>query len=148
MSIDLIPAEVEPPVGETASPEAPPEEPAVVEPTEVAVETPPVKRGRGRPPGSRNKPKEAPPAEAPVEHRTRAPRAPIATPPVEPPPPPKPVERRRAPRTPREVEEPASPPETPRSYRARVHREYREIRASQHAERRDHYSSMLERFMH
>ena len=66
MPIDLIPADNEETlVGETASPEAPPEEPAVVEPTEVAVETPPVKRGRGRPPGSRNKPKEAPPAEAP-----------------------------------------------------------------------------------
>ena len=150
MPIDLIPAdiEVETPVGETASPETPPDEPAVVEPTGVAVETTPVKRGRGRPPGSRNKPKEPAPAEAPVERRPRAP--PIATPPVEPPPPPKPVERRpRAPRKPREyVEEPESPPETPRSYQARIQREYKEIRVSQHAERRDRYSSMLNRFMH
>ena len=153
MPIDLIPTDNEETlVGETVSPEAPPEEPAVVEPTEVAVETPPVKRGRGRPPGSRNKPKEAPPAEAPVEHRPRAPRAPIATPPVEPPPPPKPVERR--PRAPRKREyvapesPPESPPETPRAYRARVQREYREIRVSQHAERRDHFSSLLNRFMH
>ena len=152
MPIDLIPAnnEVETPVGETASPETLPEEPVVVEPTEPAVETPPVKRGRGRPPGSRNKPKEPAPAEVPVERRTRAPR-PIATPPAEePPPPPKPVERRpRASWKPREyVEEPESPPETPHSYRTRIQREYREIRVSQHAERRDHYSSMLNRFMH
>jgi len=138
MPIDLIPADVEPPAGETASPDEPIAEPA------SQVETP-VKRGRGRPPGSRNKPKE--PTEAPVE-------SPRARPtPVEEPPPPKPVERRpRAPRKPREYVEPESPPETPRetprSYRARVQREYREIRVSQHAERRDHYSSMLERFMH
>ena len=166
MPIDLIPADNgETLVGETVSPEAPPEEPAVVEPTEVAVETP-VKRGRGRPPGSRNKPKEAaakeaaakeapaeaPPAKAPpaepVERPPRAPR-PIAAPPVEEESP-KPVERRpRAPRKPREyVVDPESPPETPRSYRARVQREYREMRVSQHAERRDHYSAMLNRFMH
>jgi len=163
MPIELLPADVETSVGETASPE-PPDEPAAAEPTEVEA---PVKRGRGRPPGSRNKPKEAtakeaaakeaPPAEAPpakappaepVERPPRAPR-PIAAPPVEEEPP-KPVERRpRAPRKPREyVEEPESPPETPRSYRARVQREYREMRVSQHAERRDHYSAMLNRFMH
>ena len=58
MTIEIIPADVEPPVGETASPEAP-EAPALAEPTEVAVETPLVKRGRGRPAGSKNKPKEA-----------------------------------------------------------------------------------------
>ena len=152
MPIELIPADnVEIPVGETASPEAS-EEPALAEPTEVAVETAPVKRGRGRPAGSKNKPKEAaaPMEPPPVERRPRAPRA-VATPPVEePPPPPKPVERRpRAPRKPREyVEEPESPPETPRSYRARVQREYREVCARQHLERCDHFNSMVNRFMH
>ena len=150
MPIELIPAdnEVDPPVGETpASPsETPPDEPA-----EVAVETPQVKRGRGRPAGSKNKPKEtaAPVEPPPVERRPRAPKKP----PVvveEPPPPPRSVERRpRVPRKPREyVAEPESPPETPRSYRARVQREYREVRARQHLGRRDHYSSMIERFMH
>ena len=119
------------------------EEPRAVEPVEPRDETP-VKRGRGRPAGSKNKAKAVP--------TTPAPRPPIITAPVEEPPP-RHVERRpRAPRKREYVAEPESPPEsppeTPRSYRARVQREYREIRVSQHAERRDHFSSLLNRFMH
>ena len=140
MPIELIPADVDPPVGETASP---PEEPAVAEPAEVAV-PPPVKRGRGRPPGSLNKPRSAPAESVPPPRVLRI----ITTPHVEEEPP-TPVGRRpRAPRKPREYVEPDSPPETPHSYRARVQREYREIRINQHAERRDHYNAMLNRFMH
>ena len=148
MTIELIPADVaeeagdssvgEPPVsvGET-----PPEESAVAEET-----VPPAKRGRGRPAGSKNRAKVTPPI--PV-HRP----PPIVTAPqparVEEPPPP-PAERRpRAPRKPREyVEAEPESPETPRSYRARIHREYREIRTNQHADRRDRFSAMLNRFMH
>ena len=152
MTIELIPADVaeeagdssvgEPPV---SAGETPPEESAVAEET-----VPPVKRGRGRPAGSKNRAKVA---TAPLPAPRPAPivTAPQPAPVEEPPPPPKPVERRpRAPRKPREYveEEPESPPETPRSYRAWIHREYKEIRVNQHAERRNRFCSKLNRLMH
>ena len=136
----------------------------------------PIKRGRGRPPGSKNKPtnieppviesneEEAPPAEEPPEEPAEEP---IEAPsePDEPPPPPK--QRERKPRKPpppspppsppppppkkrpkRVVhQQPETPPETPRAAKSRMWREYREAQASAQTQRRDHFSGILDRFM-
>ena len=138
--------------------------PAEIIPAPVE-ETPPTKRGRGRPPGAKNKPKTVsepapvPPSEEEEEEEEDEEEE------EEPAPPPKPKRRRpplvvvaKAKATPkrqprvappmRTRAETPSPPETPRSRRARVLGEYREYRVNQHAERRDRFTSMLNRFMH
>ena len=151
------------------------------EETTVEIEAVP-KRGRGRPLGSKNRPKpitpeppleteetESPPPE-PVPEATPevTPEVtPEATPPepeeavakaapkrkrresAAPPPPPEPEPKRRG-RPKARAEAPAArapTPESPRTAKQRAWREYREANAVAHAQRRDHYSSMLSRFM-
>ena len=159
----------------------PPDEPVPVTPAEE----PSIKRGRGRPPGSKNKPKlpqdpeppisepvlapsgalpvepiEDPPEELPiVETPEGGEESPIEEEPDEPPPPPKPRARtvtRKAPppppptreRKPRKApQRPETPPESPRTAKSRLWGEYREAQASAHAQRRDHFSGLLGRFM-
>ena len=140
--------------------------------TEITTETPeetlPIKRGRGRPKGSLNKPKPVrhdpvPPPEEAEEPRAEEPQEEPEKPESEseeeePTPPPK-VKRRPPPvvvakakatpkRQPRVRAATPSPPETPRSRKTRVLGEYRQYRVNQHAERQNHFTSMLNRFMH
>ena len=132
---------------------------------------PTVKRGRGRPKGSLNKPKvvnlavpPAPEEEQPEEQQDESDEQEAPDEEEEeqqeeeptPPPPPRAKRRRPEPvvvkanpkRQPIVRAETPSPPETPRGYRTRVLGEYREHRVNQHAERQTRFTSMLNRFMH
>ena len=142
------------------------------DPIPVPTEEPIIKRGRGRPPGSKNKNKIAEPIESNEEHAPPAEEAlPVEEePPVEPasesieeepdepPPPPKPRERKPRPppsppppreRKPRKPppQRPETPPETPRTAKSRLWRAYREAQASAQTQRRDHFCGILDRFM-
>ena len=153
----------------------------------------PIKRGRGRPPGSKNKPRNTPPQvtesneeptlpaeeallaeealpaeesvpveeSLPVEEASEPPIEDTPSDPGDPPPPPKPRERKpRNPpvpppkpreRKPRKVtpvpEERPEAPESPRTAKHRLWSEYRAAQTSAHAQRRDHFSGLLGRFM-
>ena len=149
MPIELIPAGAD--IEEVAEPTA------TEIPTETPEEIPPIKRGRGRPKGSLNKPKPAKHVPKPVRHVPVPPEEEEEEEEEEPTPPPPKAKRRpppvvvakaKAKRQPRVRAATPSPPETPRSHRTRVLGEYREYRVNQQTDRRNHFTSMLNRFMH
>ena len=147
------------------------------DPIPVAMEEP-IKRGRGRPPGSKNKPRNTPPQvtesneeptlpaeeallaeealpaeesvpveeSLPVEEASEPPIEDTPSDPGDPPPPPKPRERKPRKVTPVPEERPETP-ESPRTAKHRLWSEYRAAQTSAHAQRRDHFSDILGRFM-
>ena len=126
------------------TPDAPPE---IREEEEVPVEAaPPIKRGRGRPPGALNKKKKSVPEES----------APLTPDPEPPTPAPQRKPKRRVvveasseesadePPPPRKKRSaPPPPPDSPRTYRHKVLQNSQQQRIDRHAGRVQEYSSLL-----
>ena len=139
------------PVGEDAPPAEAPEETPEAAPEAVPEAAPeaapePAPKRRGRPPGSKNKPKApAEPAEPPSTASTAEASEPSAPAPKR--------KAKAAPRRPRvhvepetEVYEPTPPP-TPRTAKRMAWQEYSQRRADEHRARVDAWSARLDRLL-
>jgi hypothetical protein len=141
---------VDPPAELPVDPPAEPQTPSESSDSSVMLPDEPTKRGRGRPPGAKNKAK--PDVEPPTPRNAKVPRVTKKPTPIEedieeeeaPMPPPAPVKKKKSPVVLPRIKTPEIEPASPRSQSRQIHVDAQTRRVDLHTNRVRGYSTLLD----